>query len=132
MLRFEAQTEPNPATGLLSTGVEIECNLHQIEHPEGRFMREDGTRYDVCVMDLIADPSLRPPTISRSNFAGDRADSLPGVIRLGNVRQSSFRLRLISPGAAFGTLTASTKPAALARSIAECDNRAERQPLNRL
>jgi hypothetical protein len=114
MVRFEDQTEHNLAAGLLPTGVEIECNLRQIEHPEGRFMRQDGTRYDVCVMDLILDPSLRPPTISRSNFAGDRADSLPAVIRLGNVRQSSFRLRLISPGAAFGTLTSSSKRGAFA------------------
>jgi hypothetical protein len=34
------------------------------------------------------------------------------VIRLGNVRQSSFRLRLISPGIAFGTVRAAAKSAA--------------------
>ena len=94
--------------------MEIECNLRQIEHPEGRFIRQDGSRYDICVMDLIAEPSLRPPAISRSNFVDDCADSLPAVIRLGNVRQSSFRLRLISPGAAFGALTGSNTPAAFA------------------
>jgi hypothetical protein len=96
--------------GLLSSGVEIECSLRQIVHPEGRFQREDGTRYDVCVMEMISDPSLRPPSISRANFVGDRNDTSPDVIRLGNVRQTSFRLRLISPGAAFGTRSATGKP----------------------
>ena len=80
--------------GLLSSGVEIECDLREIEHPEGRFVRRDGTRYDVCVMEVMADPSLRPPSISRGKFVGDRADTQSGVLRLGNVRSSSFRLSL--------------------------------------
>jgi hypothetical protein len=61
-------------------------------------------------MELMTDPSLRPPGVSRGEFVGDRADSQAGVLRLGNVRQSSFRLRLISPGDAFGTTAASGKP----------------------
>jgi hypothetical protein len=96
--------------GRLSSGVEIECTLRQIEHPEGRFQRDDGVRYDVCVMEIICDPTLRPPSISRANFVGDRSETGSSVIRLGNVRQTSFRLRLISPGAAFGTLSATGKP----------------------
>jgi hypothetical protein len=98
--------------GLLSTGVEITCELREIAHPEGRFRRADGTRYDVCVMDIRTLPDLRPPAVSRENFVGDCADNQPTVIRLGNVRQSSFRLRLISPGAAFGTVAAAAKSAA--------------------
>ena len=99
-------------TGLLSSGVEIVCTLREVEHPEGRFRRADGTRYDVCVMEMMAEPSLRPPAISRVNFVGDRADGVPDVIRLGNVRQSSFRLYLISPGEAFGTVAAAGKATA--------------------
>ncbi len=100
--------------GLLSTGVEITCDLREIAHPEGRFRRADGTRYDICVMEVKAIPDLRPPAIARENFIGDCADNQPAVIRLGNVRQSSFRLRLISPGAAFGTLAAAAKSSATA------------------
>lgn len=95
--------------GLLSSGVEIECAFREIEHPEGRFRREDGTRYDLCVLEVLADPSLRSPAVSREQFVGDCADNVPVVIRLGNVRQSSFRVRLISPGAAFGTTVAAGK-----------------------
>jgi hypothetical protein len=98
--------------GLLSTGVEITCDLREVTHPEGRFRRADGTRYDICVMEIRTVPDLRPPAISRENFSGDCADNQPAVIRLGNVRQSSFRLRLISPGTAFGTVTAAAKSAA--------------------
>lgn len=97
--------------GLLSSGVEIECTMREIVHPEGRFIREDGIRYDLCVMEVLVDPSLRPPSISRANFVGDRGDNLPNVIRIGNVRQSSFRLYLISSGQAFGTVAAAGKPA---------------------
>ena len=100
--------------GLLSTGVEIACDLREIAHPEGRFRRADGTRYDICVMEVKAIPDLRPPAIARENFIGDCADNQPAVIRLGNVRQSSFRLSLISPGAAFGTLAAAAKSSATA------------------
>ena len=111
-LKFSSTPEPaRENKGLLSSGVEINCTLREVEHPEGRFRRADGARYDVCVMEIMADPSLRPPAISRANFIGDRADALPSVIRLGNVRQSSFRLYLISPGHAFGTVAAAGKPA---------------------
>ena len=96
--------------GMLSSGVEIDCTLREIEHPEGRFQRADGTRYDLCVLEVLADSGLRPPAVSRAEFVGDGADNLPVVIRIGNVRQSSFRLRLISPGAAFGTTVAAGKP----------------------
>jgi hypothetical protein len=102
--------EPSSNRGLLSSGVEIECDLREIEHPEGRFARADGTRYDVCVMEVMADPTLRPPSVSRGKFVGDRADTQSSVLRVGNVRQSSFRLRLISRGDAFGTAAASGKP----------------------
>jgi hypothetical protein len=98
--------------GLLSSGVAIACDLREVVHPEGRFRRADGTRYDVCVMDMMSDPSLRSPATSRARFVGDSADNQPAVIRLGNVRQSSFRLCLISPGLAFGTSSADGKPAA--------------------
>jgi len=104
--------EPGSNRGLLSSGVEIECDLREIEHPECRFARLDGTRYDVCVMEVMVDPSLRPPSVSRGKFVGDRADTQSSVLRVGNVRQSSFRLRLISPGDAFGTIAAASKPAA--------------------
>ena len=97
--------------GLLSSGIEIECDLRKVEHPEGRFIRADGTRYDVCVMEVMTDPSLRPPSVSRGKFVGDRADTLSSVLRVGNVRQSSFRVRLISPGEAFGTIAANSKSA---------------------
>jgi hypothetical protein len=60
------------SVGLLSSGVPIECTLCEVAHPEGRFRRLDGSRYD-------------------------GADTQPGVVRLGNVRQTSFRLQLISP-----------------------------------
>ena len=100
--------------GLRPDGVEIACDLREIEHPEGRFRREDGTRYDVCVMEVLTLPNLRAPAISRANFVGDGADNQPTVIRLGNVRQSSFRLCLISPGGALGTLSAAAKPSAAA------------------
>lgn len=103
---------PGPK-GLFSSGVEIACDLREIEHPEGRFRREDGSRYDVCVMEVQADPGLRPPPISRARFIGDGADNQPAVIRIGNVRESSFRLRLISPGAAFGTTAAAGKSTAV-------------------
>ena len=108
-LRPGDDLEPRRNQALLSSGVAIECDLREIAHPEGRFMREDGTRYDICVMELFADPTLRPPAVSRANFVGDRTDTQAGVIRLGNVRQSSFRLCLISPGEAFGTSTATSK-----------------------
>ena len=103
---------PKIATGLLSTGIEIPCVLRTVEHPEGRFRRPDGARYDLCVLEVLADPGFRPPAVSRAEFVGDRADNLPVVIRLGNVRQSSFRLRLISPGGALGTLAAAAKSSA--------------------
>jgi hypothetical protein len=89
--------------------MEIPCDLREIEHPEGRFGREDGTRYDICVMEAQTQPNLRAPAIPRANFIGDCADNQPAVIRLGNVRQSSFRLCLISPGGALGTLAAAGK-----------------------
>ena len=107
-----AGAEPSSNRGLLSSGVEIECDLREVEHPEGRFFRTDGTRYDVCVMEVMADPSLRPPSVSRGKFVGDRADTQSSVLRVGTVSQSSFRLRLISPGDAFGTTAASGKPPA--------------------
>ena len=98
--------------GMLSSGVEIDCTLREVTHPEGRFRRDDGTRYDLCVLEVLADPGLRPPAVSRAEFVGDGADNLPVVIRIGNVRQSSFRLRLISPGGSLGTLAAAAKPSA--------------------
>jgi hypothetical protein len=94
---------------LLPTGVEIECDLREVSHPEGRFRRADGTRFDICVMEMMGEPALRPPSISRTSFVGDGADSQSAVIRLGNVRMSSFRLYLISPGEAFGTLSVDGK-----------------------
>ncbi len=100
---------PRSGLGLLPTGVEIPCDLREVEHPEGRFRREDGSRYDICVMEVRWIPNLRAPAVPRENFVGDCADNQPAVIRLGNVRQSSFRLRLISPGAALGTLAAAAK-----------------------
>ena len=84
----------------------------EIEHPEGRFRREDGTRYDLCVMEARTHPNLRAPAVSRANFIGDCADNQPAVIRLGNVRQSSFRLCLISAGEALGALAAAAKASA--------------------
>ena len=101
-------------TALLPSGAELACDLREVEHPEGRFRRSDGTRYDVCLMDVLNHPNLRPPAISRANFIGDCADNQPAVIRLGNVRPSSFRLRLISPGHAFGTTAAQSKATNLA------------------
>ena len=109
-LRHGDNLEPRSNQALLSSGVAIECNLREIGHPEGRFTRKDGTRYDICVMEVMSDPTLRPPAVSRANFGGDRVDTQAVVIRLGNVRQSSFRLCLISPGEAFGTSTAASKP----------------------
>ena len=97
--------------GLRADGVEMPCDLREIEHPEGRFRRENGTRYDICVMEALTHSNLRAPAIPRANFVGDCADNLPTVIRLGNVRQSSFRLCLISPGEALGTLAAASKSA---------------------
>ena len=114
-LRLAEPVQPRSAIGLLSTGVEIACNLREITHPEGRFRRADGTRYDICVMEVQALPDLRPPAVSRENFVGDCADNQLAVIRLGNVKQSSFRLYLISPGEALGTLAAAAKsPATIA------------------
>ncbi len=109
-----ARPPSGPATlrsglGLLPTGVEIQCDLREVDHPEGRFRREDGTRYDICVMEVRSIPNLRSPAVPREHFVGDCADNQPAVIRLGNVRQSSFRLQLISPGAALGTLAAAAK-----------------------
>ena len=95
--------------GLLPNGVEMPCDLREIKHPEGRFRREDGTRYDICVMEARTEPNLRAPAVSRANFVGDCVDNQPAVIRLGNVRQSSFRLCLISRGEALGTLAAAAK-----------------------
>jgi hypothetical protein len=114
-LSAKKQILASTTTSVLSSGVEIECNLREIDHPEGRFRRTDGTRYDVCVMEMMVDPSLRPPSISRASFIGDSADAQSTVIRLGNVRMSSFRLYLISPGEAFGTLSADGKAFASAR-----------------
>ncbi len=99
------------AKGLLSSGVEFDCTLQEISHPEGRFRRADGSRYDLCVLEVLADPGFRPPAVSRAEFVGDGADNLPVVIRLGNVRPSSFRLRLISPGGALSTRAAAAKSA---------------------
>lgn len=107
-----ASHTPRSGLGLLPTGVEIPCDLREIAHPEGRFRREDGSRYDICVMEVRFIPNLRAPAMSREHFSGDCADNQPAVIRLGNVRQSSFRLRLISPGAALGTLAAAAKSSA--------------------
>lgn len=103
---------PRSCLGLLSTGVEIPCNLREIAHPEGRFRREDGTRYDICVMEVRNIPNLRAPAVPREHFVGDCADNQLAVIRLGNVRQSSFRLQLISPGSTLGTLAAAAKSSA--------------------
>ncbi len=97
-------------SGLLPRGISLECDLREIDHPEGRFRHADGTRYDICVMD-VQTQNFRPPAVSRENFVGDGADNRLAVIRLGNVQQTSFRLCLISPGAAFGTLAAAAKPA---------------------
>lgn len=113
-LRLADRGQPCRLPGLSASGVDIPCDLREIEHPEGRFRRADGTRYDICVMEVRAHHNLRPPTVSRENFVGDGADNQPAVIRLGNVRQSSFRVTLISPGEAFGTLAAEGKPGALA------------------
>ncbi len=103
------QAEARSHCGLLADGVEIPCDLRVVEHPEGRFRREDGSRYDICVMEVLTQPNLRAPAVSRAEFVGDCADNQPAVIRLGNVRPSSFRPRLISPGEAFGTLAAAAK-----------------------
>lgn len=111
-LRLAERRGPRSGAGLLASGVEIPCDLREVEHPEGRFRREDGSRYDLCVMEVRTFPNFRPPAVPRANFIGDSADNQPAVIRLGNVRQSSFRLCLVSPGAAFGTLAAASKSAA--------------------
>ncbi len=108
-LRLAERGGPRSGVALDASGAEIPCDLREIEHPEGRFRREDGTRYDVCVMEVRTNPDLRAPAMSRANFIGDCADNQPAVIRLGNVRQSSFRLCLISPGEALGTLAAAAK-----------------------
>ncbi len=112
-LRLAEPVRRSSDIGLLSTGVEIACDLREITHPEGRFRRADGTRYDICVMEMQALPDLRAPAISRENFVGDCADNQPAVIRLGNVKQSSFRLCLISPGQAFGTVAVDGKSSAI-------------------
>jgi hypothetical protein len=104
--------------GLLPSGVGIDCTLHEIEHPEGRFRRMDGTRYDICVMELLLDPAVRSPSISRVNFVGDGADTRSTVIRLGNVRMSSFRLHLVTWGEAFGILSGEAKTAGVS-AVAE-------------
>lgn len=108
-LRLAERGRPRSGLGLRVDGVEIPCDLREIEHPEGRFRRDDGTRYDICVMEVRTHPNLRAPAIPRANFVGDCADNQPAVIRLGNVRQSSFRLCLVSPGDALGTLAAAAK-----------------------
>jgi len=111
-LRLAERCGPRRGAGLLASGVEIPCDLREVEHPEGRFRREDGSRYDICVMEVRTFPNFRPPAVPRSNFVGDCADNQPAVIRLGNVRQSSFRLCLISPGEALGTLATAAKSSA--------------------
>jgi hypothetical protein len=108
-LRLAKRCGSQSGVGLLASGLEIPCDLREVEHPEGRFRREDGSRYDICVMEVRTFPDFRPPAVPRANFVGDCADNQPGVIRLGNVRQSSFRLCLISPGESLGTLAAAAK-----------------------
>jgi hypothetical protein len=46
------------------SGIELEANLKVVEHPEGRFLRADGTRVDVFVLDLLKDCEILPPSIS--------------------------------------------------------------------
>lgn len=111
-LRYPHDRATTAARGLLPSGISLECDLREIDHPEGRFRRADGSRYDICAMG-VQTQDFRPPAISRENFVGDGADNRVAVIRLGNVRQTSFRLCLIAPGAAFGTLAAAAKPAPL-------------------
>ena len=67
---------------VLSSGVEIQADLREIEHPEGRFVRNDGTRYDVCVMDVRFDLCIQSPALA-DTFVGDRKDTEPSIVRIG-------------------------------------------------
>jgi hypothetical protein len=46
------------------SGTAFEAHLKVIAHPEGRFLRPDGTRVDVFVLDLLGDCEIQPPSIS--------------------------------------------------------------------
>jgi len=66
-----------PVNCFLPGGGAIEANVREIEHPHGRFQHEDGTRFDVCIMELKTDPAISPP--SAEVFANHHTgNELPG------------------------------------------------------
>ena len=58
------------------SGVEFEADLKIVEHPEGRFIRPDGTRVDVFVLDLLQDSEITPPPISPRDPFGSVREAL--------------------------------------------------------
>lgn len=65
----------------LSTGAQMEADMRKVDHPHGRFLRSDGSRYDLVCMDVKHAPSITPPnfyTIAAHTsdvFTGDRRDT---------------------------------------------------------
>jgi hypothetical protein len=64
---MQSRPRPKPMC-TLSTGVQMEADLREIEHPEGRLRRNDGTRFDILCMDIHYGPDTRPPPIYHSSF----------------------------------------------------------------
>lgn len=46
------------------SGIPFEADLKVIAHPEGRFLRPDGTRVDIFVLDLLKDCEIQPPPVT--------------------------------------------------------------------
>jgi hypothetical protein len=77
-IAFDGHSQPSHTAPVcrFSSGVEFEAELKIIEHPEGRFIREDGTRIDVLVMDLLADAEIIPPSITPRDPANSQRESI--------------------------------------------------------
>jgi hypothetical protein len=61
------RTVRDPACGaapncfLPPKGTPVKATVRKIDHPDGRFERCDGTRFDVCIMEMKSDPAISPP-----------------------------------------------------------------------
>jgi hypothetical protein len=84
----------------LSTGVKMEAQMREMEHPEGRFERDDGTRFDLLCMEAAYDPGLESPhhnEITGAEFHGDRRVTCEDKVLIGRLVRYAAGTALAMP-----------------------------------
>lgn len=84
MLVRRALTESAQPQCELSRGTTIPATVRKIFHPRGRFETHGGKRFDICIMEIAADQTIKPPHVnSFSGFVGERSDTRDERLTIG-------------------------------------------------